>query len=511
MNVGTFEYWDGECADTGGRPAYYNSVTDTFLYYHSPYNLWFLNVGCGMTVGVWSGGGAGWYPFVDTAAIWQCSTEGGVFVNRIVYIECSFYDGQPLPCSPGKYEASGEAPNGDCANSCPPHLPTSHPGSTALSSCMTHGANFLLISSATDRLMEFNSDESDFSLAFEGGGLRSPWGVACVSEILCLVGNSDGGNVVAVNLRGEAMGVFAQVGNPYGLLHIKHQNLLAVASWSGHGNIFLFDLADLNLEQPLQVSHPSPVPHTTHIFQYLTPHPQISDAVQTIVMSASDGEPNYMTLGEKTSELLITTRGGLVLRRCIGTGCKAQVRNSVMMQYGPLHHLNGIIVLDETYIVVDSQNEKVYECPLTSVGIYMSSCEVFAYKPQGTAWDPTNLLVDPAKRLVYVADYSNSDVLVFSFDRNFLGSLATSRGALVQPRAMAQRPGIYAPLSSSLPPSSLPTAGERIEAPLVFRDATNALVSDDHPASAHDLALEVSATGYITGTNFTTTIAGEIL
>jgi hypothetical protein len=42
-------------------------------------------------------------------------------------------------------------------------------------------------------------------------------------------------------------------------------------------------------------------------------------------------------------------------------------------------------------------------------------------------------------------------------------------------------------------------------------DAYNFTVSNSHPTSSHDLALEVSATGYITGTNFTTTIAGEIL
>lgn len=76
---------------------------------------------------------------------------------------------------------------------------------------------------------------------------------------------------------------------------------------------------------------------------------------------------------------------------------------------------------------------------------------------------------------------------------------------------MAQRPGLYAPLSPSHPPSSLPAAGERIEVALAMMDAYNSTVSNSHPTSAHDLALEVSATGYITGTNFTTTIEGEIL
>jgi hypothetical protein len=228
-------------------------------------------------------------------------------------------------------------------------------------------------------------------------------------------------------------------------------------------------------------------------------------------MSASDGYPVYISLGEHDSELLITTKLGKVLRRCLeGTGCDPQIRNSVMMQYGG-PYLYDIGVLDETYIVVDWGDNKIYECPFTSVGISKYSCEVFAYMPQGTEWDPFNVLVDPIKRLVFVTDFLFSVVLVLDFDGAFLAPLASSRGALMQPTAMAQRPGLYAPLSPSHPPSSLPAAGERIEVALAMMDAYNSTVPNSHPTSAHDLALKVSATGYITGTNFTTTIEGEIL
>ncbi|GMI22403.1 hypothetical protein TeGR_g11420, partial [Tetraparma gracilis] len=73
-----------------------------------------------------------------------------------------------------------------------------------------------------------------------------------------------------------------------------------------------------------------------------------------------------------------------------------------MMQYGG-SNINGIGVLDETYIVADRtySTYKIYECPLTSVGISKINCEVFADKPQGADWDPINVLVDPIKRLVY--------------------------------------------------------------------------------------------------------------
>jgi hypothetical protein len=226
-------------------------------------------------------------------------------------------------------------------------------------------------------------------------------------------------------------------------------------------------------------------------------------------MSASDGRPSYISLGEHDSELLITTNLGKVLRRCIdGTVCDPQTRNSVMMYGGG--SLFGIGILDETYIVADRSDMKLYECPLTSVGIYKSNCEVFAHEPQGIDWDPYSILVDPIKRLVFAVDMLYSGVWVYAFDRTFLGPLVSSRGTLIQPSAMAQRPGLYAPLSLSSPPSSLPTAGERSEVALVMMDAYNSTVSNSHPTSVHDLALNVTATG-LNRDGFDTTVDGIIL
>ena len=119
----------------------------------------------------------------------------------------------------------------------------------------------------------------------------------------------------------------------------------------------------------------------------------------------------------------------------------------------------------------------------------------------------SGLLTGP---VVFVVDNFYSDVLVLDFDGAFLAPLASSRGALIQPRAMAQRPGLYAPLSPSHPPSSLPAAGERIEVALVMMDAYNSTVSNSHPTSVHDLALNVTATG-LNRDGFDTTVDGIIL
>jgi hypothetical protein len=225
-----------------------------------------------------------------------------------------------------------------------------------------------------------------------------------------------------------------------------------------------------------------------------------------------------MCLGENESELLIATDEGFVFRRCIdGTDCDPDTRNTTMLSPQVFDEdvvassLWGIGKLDDTYLILDISSWMIYECPLGSEGINLSYCQVFADRPGGTAWYPRDLLVDPIKRLVYVVDEDKSDVFLIDFEKNFLGPLASSRGALIKPTAMSQRPGLYAPLSPSSPPSSPPTAGERIKSSLVMVDAYNSTGPDSHPTSVHDLALEVSATGFIPGTDIPATIEGEIM
>jgi hypothetical protein len=68
-----------------------------------------------------------------------------------------------------------------------------------------------------------------------------------------------------------------------------------------------------------------------------------------------------------------------------------------------------------------------------------------------------------------VLDNTYAAVYVFSFDREYLGELNSFRGDLVVPAAMGVRPGLYAPLSSVLPPIEDPVAGESINTPMYVR------------------------------------------
>jgi len=98
-----------------------------------------------------------------------------------------------------------------------------------------------------------------------------------------------------------------------------------------------------------------------------------------------------------------------------------------------------------TFLVADrkgSNNGKIYESSLTWVmNTHVSDCDVFAYKPEGTSWDPINVKVDAVKEIVYVADNLYNAINVFSFIRDYIGSPTNSMGALLSPTAMALRPG----------------------------------------------------------------------
>jgi hypothetical protein len=110
-----------------------------------------------------------------------------------------------------------------------------------------------------------------------------------------------------------------------------------------------------------------------------------------------------------------------------------------------------------------------------------------------------------------VLDNTYATVYVFSFDREYLGELNSFRGDLVSPIAMGVRPGLYAPLSSVLPPIEDPIAGRTASAPIYLRDSNDESVSATHPTDAEALGLKVQATGFIPGTDFATTIDGEIV
>ncbi|GMI21267.1 hypothetical protein TeGR_g7942, partial [Tetraparma gracilis] len=246
------------------------------------------------------------FPFIDTAPNWNCA-DGDMLSPSPASVSCSHYKNQTLPCEPGTFSPAGAAPDGACPESCPPHLPFSHPGSTSLSACSTFSSNLIIASSDAERIITFDAAQSTYAVALEVGGGK-PDDVTCLSETTCLFSDHINGVVKKLHVSGAHDDVAFAVGAPTGILHIPDLGLTAVASWSVEnlyqdGAILFYDEFGELGGQPL----PS---------------------------SPAAGFPLYMALGENPDkEILFTTERGTVQRRCVpSTSCKAAVVDKQMLQ-----------------------------------------------------------------------------------------------------------------------------------------------------------------------------------
>jgi len=262
------------------------------------------------------------------------------------------------------------------------------------------------------------------------------------------------------------------VGNPSGVLFLPSQRLVVVTSQSGEGAIYFFNYDD-----------------------YKNTTLQTSDAIGKSDLATLDAfDPRSAAPGEHEDEIFTTTQGGLVIRSCIPrTSCAAQ-RNAVMLKGGK--DLRGIETIKSrnVYLVVERELERVFECPVAQTNIYLESCSVFAFRPEGVPWGPYAINIDVAKSLVYVADYNKSIILTFTVTGEFMGRLAQQMTFLSKPTALAIRPGPLAPLSRVCPPATS-TAGVPIDLPLTLLTSSNAPLSASYPISAELFRYQIVATG----------------
>jgi hypothetical protein len=268
MFQGVFEVFDGDCPGAGGERAWFNSQTLEFFYFVVKEGTWAVGRSCGAedTRSAYGTAIDKAHPFLDAPPSWQCAdheidsdTPDGAFVTGLLRITCSHFEGRTRACQPGSFEASGVAPDGMCSGVCPPHLPTSFLGSKSLEACMTLGANLLAVSMSGDRVLEFDPDESNFRTRVDEGFLEGPGDVVCVSELRCIISGYESSKVKVVNLRGEDQGVFAVLGNPYGLLYVPDLNLVVVCVVANDA-VLVFDAQGYELlGRPLQVSQRCPI------------------------------------------------------------------------------------------------------------------------------------------------------------------------------------------------------------------------------------------------------------
>jgi len=415
-------------------------------------------------------------------------------------IECELYDGQLSTCDVGTFNASGTGPGGAC-HACPSHLESSELGATTVGDCFTIHANAFVVSDVAESVTAFDADSREFHVVREREGVKFPVDIAFITVTTFLVAMFESDVVILMNVEGEVIKDFVVITSPHGVLHIDDLNLVAISDLA-IDRIYFFSLEDSKSEQPMQ--------HT--------------DAESFVSLQGFGAGAKHFVIGENPDEIIITTFDSNVVRMCIpGTACNENARNGAILYYwgNEPRIFNGIGVLRReggmgTYVIAvrgnDINDDMILECALNppSGETYTTDCEVFATKPGGSLWDPYSIVVDDVREILYVSDYTYNRVHVYSWKRTYLGAIDEFRGDLYSPQSMDIKPGPLAKLSPVSPPSSA-SAGVPFVTAITLRKSNNEDLPPSYPIEDELHRFQISATGFLTGTNHTTTITGEVL
>ncbi|GMI29608.1 hypothetical protein TeGR_g14583, partial [Tetraparma gracilis] len=407
-----------------------------------------------------------------------------------------FPSGECAPCLPGYYS------NTNSTDACVRCSPGSYSLTSGSEQCENNKANMFTVSAAANRVLAYNADEQKYKLVSEE--TNHPAGIAFVDDSSFLVSNNFGGDVTHMDVDGNYLGTFL-VG-AYGLLRLPELNWVAIASGGGK----------------------------VKFLNWLTGAPSMMYA--TAKIPADLGAVRYLSRGERDNEILVTNAAGeQVWRLCIpGQACDPK-REKVMVEGGT--ELMGLAVLRDRgqFLVADKEEGVVYACPLGEVapeeGEYsysysyedpgssttsgpanttrVSDCDVFAKRPDATDMYPSAVLHDPDLQLVYVGDTTYAKIHTFTEDGVYVGRVEDSKGDLSSITALALKPGIYAPGSPVLAPSSA-TAGEKIEVPIKLETHLGVAITTNYALEKEAPRFKVKAVGLIPGTDFTATVDGVV-
>jgi len=139
-------------------------------------------------------------------------------------------------------------------------------------------------------------------------------------------------------------------------------------------------------------------------------------------------------------------------------------------------------------------------------------CETFV-SPQKERWDPYNLLVDESKDTIYVTDFSDSNIRIFSIsNRTDQGKLGRTIGDSNLPSGLAVRPGMHQLASTAVFPVDHMVAGEKITVELHLADWSNEklVFEDTESYSLLRYCLEAKAVLNINGIQTDIVIDGNL-
>ena len=421
-------------------------------------------------------------------------------------------------CPRSTYSEGGNEGN-ECIP-CPSHTPCSfsHEGSANLEQCMTLGGN-IYASSQNKRVTKYNFDENTNSLVVgEDGVLDNPIDVAFMNNHLMLVSNYYANSIELYDINSVYKGILIEVNSPVGILMFPNgDDKVAVVS-EGDKKVYVYDLTGA-----VTVDHNNGVetivPRTT------------DDILSKESISSSHGSPRYLSFGTNMNEVLITTDGGKVLRRCINNACSDNSNsNSIntVMLYSNIDgvDLRGIATIPSLgeYLVADgwTGSSTVYRCSLTASPNQQmeDSCQVFT----SDMHDPWAIIVDEVKQIVYVSEFTHGLIAMFDYQGTNLGNLG-SGGDLNTPTGLAFRPGHYSPVSpiirptlpsthsDHIPPTLLSTytAGDPIEFQIILKDSYGNNITSANPVQPERFSAEFIGYIAVDGNAYETTFPGSVL
>jgi hypothetical protein len=185
----------------------------------------------------------------------------------------------------------------------------------------------------------------------------------------------------------------------------------------------------------------------------------------------------------------------------------------MLLESNPNTDVRGLTVLHSKskYVVVTttstttSSSGNLKECDLTKTSAEGGQHSFIGSLEGG--WDPTDVIADDDKRIVYVMDRSFGKVYVLNYEFENLGTLAQSAGLMSVPDHFTIMPGVV-PVLSSVPPRTDGKAGSTILLPITLRDRLNRKIPAETPVTAD--SYQVKAVGLIPGTLHETTIFGSV-
>ena len=398
------------------------------------------------------------------------------------------------PCERGTY--SDETGLIECII-CPSHIPFSHLGSKSVESCVTFGNNLYTIN-LNNRITKYNSDENTHAIVVEDDGILDlPFSMAFINNNLFMVCNTYDSEVIVYDVKSQYIGKLIEVVTPIAILMFPDDdNKVAVLSDDYPAKVYVYDLSSAVQKN--------------------------KDGTESIVLRSDvlfesqsiNGDVSAFSFGSNFNEVLITTVGGKVFRRCIHVDCDSASINKVMLtSKNADSDLQGITSIPSTgdYLVVNRYPEAiVYRCSITAPinQKLEDTCDEFTRD----IYDPGAITIDQAKKIIYVSDYTENVITMFDYEGLNLGNLGSS-GSLAGVIELSFRPGHYSPLCPIIQPneSMSNVVGDLITSSVILRDSKNNEITASTAAAPERFAMEATGVITVNGVSIPATLPGSII